>query len=64
MLIRARVLYYTQIGYSVLDVDEPMEARLGHLAAHLRSFTGQEPSPSDVAHFSEFAARAQERGQL
>ncbi|MBS3648083.1 TetR/AcrR family transcriptional regulator [Pseudaminobacter sp. 19-2017] len=63
-VIRARVLYYTQIGYYVLDVNEPMEARLGHLAAYLRSFTGQEPSPSDVAHFSDFASRAEERSRL
>ena len=41
--IRARVLYYMQIGYYVLDLKEPVEARVSHLAAYLRSFTGQEP---------------------
>ncbi|WP_425537731.1 TetR/AcrR family transcriptional regulator [Pseudaminobacter soli (ex Li et al. 2025)] len=57
--IRARVLYYMQIGYYTLDVKEQLETRLGHLAAYLRSFTGQEPSEADVAHFSAFAIRTQ-----
>ncbi|TPL54326.1 TetR/AcrR family transcriptional regulator [Mesorhizobium sp. B2-4-6] len=60
-LIRARVLYYMQIGYYVLDVKEPAETRLGHLAAYLRSFTGQEPSDADVAHFSTFVMQARSR---
>jgi AcrR family transcriptional regulator len=54
--IRARVLYYMQIGYYVLDLKEPVEARVSHLAAYLRSFTGQEPSDADVAHFMRFIA--------
>ncbi|MER9231510.1 TetR/AcrR family transcriptional regulator [Mesorhizobium sp. M0622] len=54
--IRARVLYYMQIGYYVLDIKEPVEARVSHLAAYLRSFTGQEPSEADVAHFMRFIA--------
>jgi hypothetical protein len=54
--IRARVLYYMQIGYYVLDLKEPVEARVSHLAAYLRSFTGQEPSEADVAHFMRFIA--------
>jgi len=54
--IRARVLYYMQIGYYVLDLKEPVEARVSHLAAYLRAFTGQEPSDADVAHFMHFMA--------
>ncbi|MGX5846594.1 TetR/AcrR family transcriptional regulator [Mesorhizobium sp. PL10] len=54
--IRARVLYYMQIGYYVLDLKEPVEARVSHLAAYLRAFTGQEPSEADVAHFMHFIA--------
>ncbi|TIM54651.1 TetR/AcrR family transcriptional regulator [Mesorhizobium sp.] len=54
--IRARVLYYMQIGYYVLDLKEPVEARVSHLAAYLRSFTGQEPSDAHVAHFMRFIA--------
>ncbi|MBA1142021.1 TetR/AcrR family transcriptional regulator [Mesorhizobium neociceri] len=54
--IRARVLYYMQIGYYVLDLKEPVEARVSHLAAYLRAFTGHEPSEADVAHFMHFIA--------
>jgi AcrR family transcriptional regulator len=54
--IRARVLYYMQIGYYGLDLKEPVEARVSHLAAYLRSFTGLEPSEADVAHFMRFIA--------
>jgi len=54
--IRARVLYYMQIGYYVLYLKEPVEARVSHLAAYLRSFTGKEPSEADVAHFMRFIA--------
>lgn len=56
--IRARVLYYMQIGYYLLDVQEPMETRVRHLAAYLRSFSGQEPGDADVAHFRDFLARS------
>ena len=52
--IRARVLYYMQIGYYVLDVREPMEVRLSHAAAYLRSFTGEDPSGADLADFHDF----------
>ena len=44
------------IGYYVLDLKEPVEARVSHLAAYLRSFTGQEPTEADVAHFMRFIA--------
>ena len=54
--IRARVLYYMQIGYYVLDLKEPVEARVSHVAAYLRAFTGQEPTEADVAHFMGFIA--------
>lgn len=59
--IRARVLYYMQIGYYVLEVKEPLEAKLGHLAAYLRSFTGLEPAFADVTHFADFLSQAQSR---
>lgn len=59
--IRARVLYCTQIGYYVIEVDEPIETRLGHLAAYLRNFSAQEPTYADVAHFADFLAKSQAR---
>ncbi len=52
--VRARVLYYMQIGYYSLDLNEPMDNRLSHVAAYLRSFTGQEPTREDVADFRHY----------
>lgn len=57
-LIRARVLYFMQIGHYTLDIQEPMDARLSHVPAYLRAFSGQEPELEDVKHFDAFVARA------
>ncbi|MBN9217867.1 MAG: TetR/AcrR family transcriptional regulator [Mesorhizobium sp.] len=52
--VRARVLYFMQIGYYSLELNETMSSRLTHVAAYLRSFTGVDPSPEDVADFSRY----------
>jgi hypothetical protein len=52
--IRARVLYYMQVGYYVLDLKEPMETRLSHVEAYLRAFTNEEPSKADLRRFLTF----------
>lgn len=39
--IRARVIYFTQLGYYALEVQEPMTERLGYLEAYYESFTGR-----------------------
>lgn len=41
--IRARILYYMQLGYHALEVKEPMPERLARLEGYLRGFTGVEP---------------------
>jgi AcrR family transcriptional regulator len=48
-LVRARVLYYTQIGYYALDIREPMEARLKLTPHYLETFTGARPRDEDLA---------------
>lgn len=40
--IRARITYFTQVSYYALDIKEPMDQRMGFLAAYFRCFTGQE----------------------
>ena len=40
--IRARILYYMQLGYHALEVKEPMHERMGRLEGYLRGFTGVE----------------------
>ena len=42
--IRARVLYYTQIGYYALDVEEPEEVRIPLAAPYYEVFTGRKLS--------------------
>lgn len=38
--IRARVIYFTQVSYYALGVDEPMADRNSYLDAYFRAFTG------------------------
>jgi AcrR family transcriptional regulator len=53
--IRARVLYFMQIGYYALELNESREQRLRYTAEYLRSFTGKEPTPAEVAVFHDIA---------
>jgi len=50
--IRARVLYFMQIGYYSLDLEEPLATRLAYIADYLRAFTGREPTRRQVAVFA------------
>jgi AcrR family transcriptional regulator len=59
--IRARVLYYMQIGYYVLDVKEPVATKLGYFRTYIRTFTGVEPTEEDVRIFNDFAWAAHSR---
>ena len=43
-LVRARVLYYMQIGYYALDLREPIETRLNLTPHYLKAFTGVDPN--------------------
>jgi hypothetical protein len=47
-LIRARVLYFTQIGHYTLEMNEDLETRHSHVRAYLRIFSGQEPTEEDI----------------
>ena len=59
--IRARVLYYMQIGYYVLEVQEELAARLGYVEEYVRSFTGVDPSAAELEAFRAFALNADAR---
>jgi AcrR family transcriptional regulator len=54
-LVRARVLYYMQIGYYALDIREPMEARLKLTPHYLQTVTGVPPREEDLASFRAYA---------
>lgn len=53
--IRARVLYYQQIGYYALELNETLEERLARVPGYLHAFTGVRPSPEAIAWFRERA---------
>ncbi len=50
-LIRARVLYFSQIGFYALEVDESLEQRLAYTEAYFESFTGRRPEPDRCQAF-------------
>ncbi|WP_397544437.1 TetR family transcriptional regulator [Roseovarius salis] len=53
--IRARVLYYQQIGYYALEISEALETRIARVEGYLYCFTGIRPPKEEVDAFLEFA---------
>ena len=49
--IRAHTVYYTQVGYISMMVEEPLRDRLEHMPTYVESFTGIFPSTSEIARF-------------
>ena len=56
-LVRARVLYYMQVGYYALDLQEPIETRLRLTPHYLKAFTGVDPSEAEIEAFRGYAMR-------
>ncbi|MEO1548941.1 MAG: TetR/AcrR family transcriptional regulator [Pseudomonadota bacterium] len=54
-LVRARVLYYMQIGYNAAELNEPMERRITLNPYYVACFSGQDPTAPDLAAFAAFA---------
>lgn len=60
--IRARTLYYSQIGYYALDIREALAERLALTPHYLRTITGVEPRQEDMAGLLSYAlAHADQR---
>ena len=49
--IRARVIYFTQIGYYALEVKETLAERLGYFESYYLSFTGRSLAPAAAAAY-------------
>jgi len=49
--IRARVLYFTQLSFYALNIDEPMAERASYLDAYMRAFTGKGVSAAGAQAF-------------
>jgi len=60
--IRARILYFMQLGYHALDLREPLDMRLARIEGYLHGFTGVHPQRAEVEAFRAFAKRQWERG--
>jgi len=50
-LIRARVLYYSQIGFYALGTHESLDTRLSYTEAYFEAFTGQQLTAHESADF-------------
>lgn len=53
--VRARILYFMQLGYHALDQTEPLPERLKRAEGYLIGFTGVEPQPGEVDAFCAYA---------
>jgi AcrR family transcriptional regulator len=49
--VRARTLYFMQIGYYALDIRETLADRMALLTDYVLAFCGEVPEPADVAEF-------------
>ncbi len=48
---RARTIYLTQVGYIAMRTEESLALRLRRIPAYVLTFTGQQPTPAEVAAF-------------
>ncbi len=53
--VRARILYFMQLGYHALDQSEPMRIRMARLEGYLLGFSGREATPEEVETFRAWA---------
>jgi len=60
--IRARILYFMQLGYHALDIREPLETRLSRIAGYLHGFSGVAGAPEEIEALRRFAHERQKRG--
>lgn len=58
---RARVLYFTQVGHFTLELTDSISTRMSHLRSYLLTFTGIEPTESDVKHYKAFVSRLEKK---
>ncbi len=53
-LVRARLLYHSQVGYYAVGTEETMATRISYVPDYLRAMTGQDPSQMELDDFGEF----------
>ncbi|MEO0959380.1 MAG: TetR/AcrR family transcriptional regulator [Pseudomonadota bacterium] len=57
-MVRARVLYFMQLGYDIAELNEPTQDRLKLVPMYLYCFTGREPRPAEIAALEAYARSA------
>lgn len=57
--VRARILYFMQIGYYSLELNETMESRMKLVPGYVVGFSGQASTPAEMAAFVDFVARTE-----
>jgi hypothetical protein len=50
--VRAHTVYFTQVGYISMMVEETIQTRIERVPAYVESFSGQAPSQSELARFN------------
>ncbi len=60
-LVRARLLYHSQVGYYAARTSEPTETRLAYVPHYLQAMTGTEATTEELAHFEAFLLSTQSR---
>lgn len=55
-VVRARLLYHSQIGYHALGTDEPLATRLAYLPYYLEAMVGEKPTATELSNFTDFLA--------
>ena len=53
-LVRARLLYHSQVGYYATDTTDPIETRMAYLPHYLQALTGELPSAAEITQFTQF----------
>jgi AcrR family transcriptional regulator len=49
--VRARIIYFTQVGYFALGIDETLVQRIGYLEPYFEGFTGRPLAPAVAAAY-------------
>ncbi|MCB1385391.1 MAG: TetR/AcrR family transcriptional regulator [Nitratireductor sp.] len=62
--IRARILYYMQIGYNIADLNETVEQRTRLGPLYVVGFTGEHASAEEIEAHTEYAAAVLARNRL
>ena len=62
-LARARVMYYTQIGYNDADLHEPMERRIELVKEYLLTYSGKVADPAEVEKLRQRSLHIERQNQ-